>query len=187
MSTEEPEVAPTPVEEAIEDGKAPENLLEQLAAKRREISEHREIDLPVPGYDTEPPLLLIRYKLLDGHTLTQIGMKIRRQQGDRWLRALNAALDTFIAACTGFYVDLGEGIAEPLTYNGEHIRGFTMELAEALQFTKDLPENATTRHVAMGLFGGNDVAVTQHSYLLNRWFQNTSIDINEELLMEGNL
>jgi hypothetical protein len=186
MSTEEKELAPTPVEEVLSD-KEPENLLEQLAAKRREISENREIDIPVPGYDSEPPLLLIRYRLLDGQTLTLIGSKIRRQTGDRWHRALNAALDTFIASCVGFYVDLGDGVVQPLTYKGEHITGFTVDLAEALQFTKDLPDNPTNRHVALGLFAGNDVAVTQHSFMLNRWFQNTSIDINEEMLLEGNL
>jgi len=187
METPEEEVIPTPVEEALAE-KEPENLLEQLAAKRREISDTREVDIPVPGYDTEPPLLLIRYRLLDGHELTQIGIRIRRQQkGDRWMRALNAALDTFIAACVGIYVDLGEGDVQPLTYKGEPIHGFTPELAEALQFEDDLPERASTRHIVMGLFANNDVAVTQHSYILNRWFQNTSLDINQEMLLEGNL
>jgi hypothetical protein len=183
--TEEP--TPTPVEEAVAE-EQPTNLLEQLAAKRQEISENREVDIPVPGYDMEPPLLLIRYKLLDGHALTQIGRRIRSQGGgDQFSRALNAAVDTFVAACVGMYVDLGDGQPTPLTYQGEHLKGFTIELAEALQFADKLPENATSRHVAMGLFGGNDVAITQHSFVLNRWFQNTSLDVNQEFFAGGNL
>jgi hypothetical protein len=186
VSTPEEETAPTPIEEAVQSEPEPENLLEQLAAKRRDVADTRETNIPVPGYDTEPPLLLIRYKLLDGHTLMQMGEKIRRQNKDRWTRALNAAIDTFIGACIGFYYDLGDGILQPLTYHGEHIRGFTMELAEALNYKQELPEPPTTRSIVLGLFANNDVAITQHAFMLNRWFQNTSIDVNTELL-EGNL
>jgi len=186
MSTSEEERAPTPIEAALEEHEQPENLLEQLAAKRREISDNREVTIVVPGYETDPPLLLIRYKLLDGATLTRLGEKIRRQGKDRWQRALNAACDTFITAVVGFYVDIaGDGNLEPLTYKGEHITGFTLELAEALQFADDLPDPPTTRSIVMGLFAHNDVAVTQHSFALNRWFQNTSLDVNQEM-MEGN-
>lgn len=177
---------PTPAEEVLAD-KEPESLLEQLAAKRAEISGTREVDLPVPGYDTQPPLLLIRYRLLDGNTLTKLGLKVRRQSSDRWTRALNAAIDTFIAACVGIYVDLGDGVLQPLTYKGEHLTGFTTDLAEALRFANELPENPTMRNVVMGLFANNDVAITQHSFVLNRWFQNTSLDVNQEMLLEGNL
>jgi hypothetical protein len=186
MTDSEYEVAPTPVEEAVEEEEQPDSLLEQLAAKRREISETRETNVPVPGYDVEPPLLLIRYKLLDGQDLTRIGEKIRRQSKERWVRALNAAIDTFVAACVGFYVDMGDGEPVPLTYHGEHIKGFTLELADALQFRSELPDPPSTRSIVLALFANNDVAITQHSFMLNRWFQNTSVDVNQELL-EGNL
>lgn len=181
------EIIPTPLEEAV-NGKPPESLLEQLAAKRQEISETKEVSIPVPGYDTEPPLLLIRYKLLDGSTLTKMALNLRRQNNtDRWIRALHASIDTFIIACVGFYVDLGDGNPEPLTYQGEHLTGFNSKLAEALQFKDELHESAGPRDVVMALFGYNDVAITQHAYLLNRWFQNTALDVNQEMLLEGNL
>lgn len=162
------------------------NLLGQLAAKRREISTTRETFIPVPGYDREPPLLLIKYRLLEGPELTMIGEKIRREVRGSWDRQMFAAVDTFIAACVGIFVDKGDGKPVPVTYEGFPITGFNEDLAKALQFRDELPDPPSARSVVFGLFASNDVAISQHNYVLNRWFSDTSINVSEEMLA-GNL
>jgi len=159
--------------------------LEQLAAKHKELGDTKEVNIPVPGYDKSPPLLFIRYKLLEGAELARMGDKIRRETRNQWQRQMYAAVDTFIAACVGFYFDDGDGRYQPLMYQGEHIVGFNPNLAEALGFAGELPPEPTARAVAFSMFNNNDAAIAQHNYLLNVWFQDTSIDVQAELM--GNL
>lgn len=168
-------------EQAAQD-KAPENLLEQLAAKRKEISETRETFISVPGYDREPPLLLVRYELLEGNTLVKIGDKVRREVKDKWQRQLFAAVDTFIAACVGIFVDYGDGTPpQPLTYNGQIVTGFNQDLAEALQFSGELSDPPSARSVVFKLFADNDAALSKHNYMLNRWFTDPTLDVAGEM------
>jgi len=166
---------------------APTTLLDQLASKRKEIADIRETFVPIPGYDKEPPLLLAKYRLLEGPELDRIGSRVRRDVKGRWDRQITAAIDTFIAACEGIYVDTGDGAGpRPLTLNGEPITGYTEELAQALKFASELPSPATARSVVLGLFTNNDVAISSHAMVLSRWFADTSIDVSQEML-EGNL
>lgn len=167
----------------------PQSPLEQLAAKRRELAETKETLVPVPGYDKQPPLLLIKYRLLDGQEIARMGEKIRRETRNQWQRQINAAIDTFIAACVGFYYDDGSGLPQELTEDGtpqgDHIQGFNEQLAKALGFADELPNPPTARSVALCLFNNNDAAIAQHNYLLNAWFSDTSLDVQAELM--GNL
>jgi hypothetical protein len=166
---------------------APNTLLDQLAAKRKEISETRETMVPIPGFDKDPPLLLAKYRLLEGPELDRIGTQVRRQVKGRWERQITAAIDTFVAACEGIYVDKGDGSGpQPLTLDGVPITGYTEELARALQFADQLPNPPTARSIVLGLFTNNDVAISTHAMVLSRWFADTSVDVSQELL-EGNL
>jgi hypothetical protein len=165
----------------------PDNLLSVLAGKRKELSENKETFLPVPGYDKEPPLLLIKYRLLDGTEIDKLGNKIRREFKGRWDRTLYAAVDIFIAACGGIYVDLGEGDPpQQLKVKGQPVTGFTRDLAEGLDFVDRIDNPDRARDVVFGLFANNDVAITGHYFLLNRWMGDTTIDVQEEMY-GGNL
>jgi hypothetical protein len=173
------------VTDAVVAEEAPASPLEQLAAQHRVLAETKECNVPVPGYDREPPRLLIRYRLLEGPELSQIGDKIRRETRNQWQRQVTAAIDTFIAACVGFYYDMGDGLLHELTYQGQHIKGFSVDLAEAFGFQDELPDPPTARAVAFSLFNNNDAGIAQHNYLLNSWFADTSLDVEAEFL--GNL
>ena len=172
-------------DQAVQDDEQPESPLEQLAAKHQQLAETKEVHIPVPGYDKQPPLLLVQYRLLEGTEIARLGEKIRRETRNQWQRQVYAAIDTFIAACKGFYYDTGEGLFNPPKYQGEHITGFNTTLAEALKFSHELPDPPTARSVAFALFNHNDAAIAQHNYLLNSWFSDTSLDVQAELL--GNL
>lgn len=165
----------------------PTNLLEQLAAKRRENRDTKETFIPVPGYDRHPPLLLIRHQLLDGPDLNRIGEKIRREVKDKWQRQLFAAVDTIIATCVGIFVDEGNGKPpEQLTFNGEPILGFSLELAQALQFDGELSDPPTARSVVFKLFADNDAAISKYNYMLNNWITDPTLNVAEEMEV-GNL
>lgn len=182
----EDEFTPGVAELVAHDDAQPDSLLETLAAKRKDIAESKETYIPVPGYDRSPPLLLVKYRLLEGPELTKIGEKVRMQYKGRWERSLNAAIDTFIAACLGIYVDRGDGTPVPLTLNGQPISGFNEDLAVALKYQDTLPEGGRHSDVVLGLFAHNDIAITSHAMQLNRWFGNTTIDVSEDFL-GGNL
>lgn len=170
---------PTVLERQLVD--QPDSLLEQLAAKREEISNKKETFIPIPGYDVDPPLLLAKYRLLEGPELAGIADKARRETKSRWDRGMTAGLDTILMACIGIFVDTGNGKPVPLTLNGQEITGFNDDLAVALKFNDKLPEGFVHRDVLYGLFGGNEVAIAEHNFRLNRWFGNTSIDVSQDL------
>ena len=180
MSGLEEERTPGLTDAAIQDPE-PESLLEQLAAKHRQLADTKECYIPVPGYDKEPPLLLVCYRLIEGNEVARMGEKIKRETRNQWDRQVKIAVDTFIMTCKGFYVDAGDGDVKPLTFKGEHIVRFDGDLAEALGFVNELPEEFTARSVVFALFNNNDAAIAQHSFYLNRWFSDTSINIQDEI------
>jgi hypothetical protein len=185
IMTDDTQVVPDPVAQAAQDPQ-PSNVLEQLAAKRGVIADTREAFIPLPGYDKEPPLLLAKYRLIDGPELAQIGSDIQTEFRSRWDRSLYMAIATMVRACGGIYVDIaGDGNPVPLTLNGKPITGYNDDLAEALSFQDKLPPNHRDRDVLVGLFGGNEVMISSHAIILNRWFADTSLDISKEML-EGN-
>lgn len=165
----------------------PENLWEQLGQKRKAVADSKDVMLPVPGYDHGTPFLGVKYRLLDGPEIDKIGARIRTEFSNRWDRTLYAATDTMIAACEGLYYHTGDREWKPLTIAKEPVRGFTAQLAEAMQFADDIgPGVNNPRAVLMALFANNDVAISQHFFLLNRWMTDTSVDVSREM-QEGNL
>jgi hypothetical protein len=164
----------------------PNSLLDQLAAKRRDVSENREVLIPVPGYEA-PPLLLIKYRLLEGTDIDRIGRNMRQDRSGRWDKQLNAMFGLMTMAVLGVFVDVdGGGTTQPLTINGVPVTQFSTELAQGLGYATELPESPTSANVIFGLFGNNELAIAEHCARLNRWMSNTSADVNETLL-GGNL
>ena len=159
----------------------PDSPLEALAAQRKILGDTREVNIPIPGYDREPPRLLARYRLLEGPEIERIGNKVRRESRNSWARQINAAVDTFIAALVGFYYDNGDGQYRELTFHGEHLKRFDEDLANALNFRDELPEQTTARQVCLAMFNQNDARIAQHMYLLSAWFADTSLDVEAEL------
>jgi hypothetical protein len=155
------------------------SLFEQLREKRAEAAAGTETFIPIPGYDSEAPVLLAKYRVLDGKELDTIGRKVQKQTKDRWNRQILAAMDSCIAACEGMYIDMLDGSEpQPLTFNEIPILGFTGELAQALQY-----EATNAREVFSGLFLGNEVAMIQHNVRLSLWMGNTSRKVDQDMFM----
>ena len=181
---DETTIVPPLSEVAASNGqKDPETLLDQLRLAREEIAQSKETFIKVPGYAEKGLPLYIKYRLLEGEELAKIGKRAQNTK-DRWRRNVDAATDTLIVACEGLYLDLAnEGNEDEytqLTIDGEPVLGFSVAVATRLGI--QISEQSPARSVVMGLFGGNELAVLQHSMLLQRWMGNTNLDVNEELI-----
>lgn len=172
----------TPPPDSQDNGAPDENeinsLLEQIRERRKELSGDRKTYITIPGYDDIG--LVAMYHLLDGKELDIITTRAQRQTRDRVDRGLYMACDVMIAACDGLYLDRGGSEYVPFDpkRRGEAFR-YEQALADFCGF-----EAETARQVVMGLFGNNDAALASHSFKLQRWFQDTMRDADEEFLGE---
>lgn len=176
MSTVEEE-QPT-VQEIVAE-KRPDSGLEALRQKREAIASNQFTDLPVPGYDGEPPYLYVRYGLLTGPEIKRITDKVMRETKDQWDRQMLSSIDAMVESCQGFYIDYDDGLGRrPLTLGGEHITSYGPEIAEAL----GIEDASSARKVVKEVFGNNDVALAAHNIQISRWMSNTSTKVDEEYL-----
>jgi hypothetical protein len=182
IETVEDDVPIADVAEAASGGSPETNLLEALSAKREELAEIREVDIPIRGYESTGLGMYARYRLVDGEEIADIGRKVMREfrKNQQYERNLYASIDLMISACTGIWVE-ADGSKFQLTLEGVPIGGYDGRLAEALSF--DAP---TARQVVIGTFANNVMALQTHSLLLGRWMSDTSTDVMSEML-EGNL
>lgn len=177
----------TPLVEKVLPDEQPENLLNQLAAKRQIVAETKETLIPIQGYSETPPALMVKYRLLDGPEIARIATNTRQEFKNKWDRNVHAMVDVLIAACVGIYVDNDDGKEPaPLTVSGQPLAGFSRGLAEGLQFADKIDDPDRPRDVVFGLFGNNDIALATHANNLNRWMSDTSVDVTREMF-EGNL
>jgi hypothetical protein len=158
----------------------PDNVLDLLKEQREQVRQNTEVTIPLPGYDQEPPILLARYRLLEGPELERIASKVERETKPRWNRVVLSSVDTFIAACTGMYVDInGDGNPVPMTLGGEPIPGYNDDLAQALGF-----KTQNAREVVFGVFASNEMAIVEHNAKLSRWMGNTARRVDQGFLGE---
>lgn len=155
------------------------NLMDEIRKARRNLAENRQTYIQLPGY--EHVGLVAQYHLLDGKQLDMIAERVKRQTKDRVDRGINAAVDTFIAACDGLFVEKDGGYA-PLDPDN---RGMPLRYEPSLaKFCDFYKEGMTARQVVFGLFGDNDAAIAGHAMKLNRWFMNTTSEVDDEFLGE---
>lgn len=170
-------VAPTDVETT---------LFQQLATQRESTASRRETFITIPGYEGSGIELLAQYKLLDGPTLERIGTKnnlgATRKRG-LWASNMNAALDVLNTACTGIYFQRETDEKPlPLTVGLQAISGYgDPNLKTALGID---PSIDTARKVIIAVFCDNELAVSNHSIKLQRWFVDANANVDAEFLGE---
>lgn len=166
------------VQQLAEESPEQKSLLDSLRRKHKELETNKETLIPLPGYEADPPILLAKYRLLEGKEVDMISSKVMRETKNQWDRNVLAAVDVFIAACEGLYYDMDDGTGpQPMSLNGDPIMGYTTDLAEALEFTAN-----SARQVVFGVFTNNEVAIMQHNVRLSRWMSNTSRKVDEDFL-----
>ena len=159
------------------------SLLDVLAAQRKELSENRETEISIPGYERGGFALFARYRLLSGPELEAIMRRVQKEYKKQYDRNLYGSVDVFIEACLGFSVEMPDGDRRPLTYQGAPIIGYNEDLAAALRFEPAPNPRERSRSIVFGTFGNNVVAIGQHNLSLGRWMGNTNIEIDEEIFL----
>lgn len=155
-----------------------QSLLANLKDKR-EAASNKETYITIPGYDGDPPILKAKYRLIDSNEIDKIATRVQKESGDSLTRQVLGAVDTLIAACDGFYVDVGDGELQPFVDpdTDAHVAGYNQDLANLLQY-----EANTAREVVFGLFSNNEIAIMQHNIKLSMWMSNTSRDVDNDFL-----
>jgi hypothetical protein len=166
--------------------RGPQTPFEALRAKRDEIASNTSVLIPL-GSAYEDMGVCVKYRLLDRSETDEISKRVRKQVSkDRNEFMFRVLLDSMILACEGFYLrpaGVSDEQATPLRdpAGKEHITTFA-------QFAAHLREGdpfASHRAAVIYIFGDNEFAVGQHGLLLNRWFSNTGLEVDEELLDQG--
>jgi hypothetical protein len=157
----------------------PQSLMEQLRAKRQEIAERKDILIPLAGYEAEG--LYVKHLLLDRPRVEIIGEKVMRETKDRGERNQLILIDLIIASTAGFF------IASRLTVDPEPLKH--EETGELINQWDQLAiylggQPTTAREAVYWIFAGNEFAVGNHGIALNRWFTNTGLDVDLDLLGE---
>jgi superfamily I DNA and/or RNA helicase len=173
----ESEVPVTHLKDATEQRN--ESLLDNLVQKRKNL-DNKETFINIPGYDDEPPIMKAKYRLLDGKEIDNIMTKVQKETKNQWDRQVLSAVDMFIAACEGMFVDIGDGALEPypMKVGDKEILGYNEDLAAALE----LEEVNTARQTVFGVFANNEAAIMQHNVKLSLWMSNTSRKVDEDFL-----
>ena len=160
------------------------SLAEQLRARRAEISETKEVLLPVIGYEEFG--LMAKHRLMDRPEVEKIGRKVMSETKNRGERNMRILLDTVINSTVGFYIRQNEE-EEPSPVLDASIGDVQVlnwgDCARYLGWDPKYGDDA--RSALYFVFGGNEFAVGQYGILLNRWMGNTGINVDEELLGEG--
>ena len=157
-----------------------QSLLEGLRQKNRDL-QNKETYINIPGYDDAPPIMKAKYRLLEGKEIDDIMTKVMKEVKGNWDRQVLSAVDMFIAACEGMFVDIGDGAEEPYqmkTNEGTEILGYNPDLAAALE----LQGTETARQVVFAVFANNEAAIMQHNVKLSLWMSNTSRKVDDDFL-----
>jgi hypothetical protein len=190
--TEFPIDVPSPDDqeaEVVSLGKQP-SIVDLLRQDLKELEESEEVFIPITGYERVG--LQVKYRLPEsGKELDAIARRVSREFKDRFSQGLYTSIDTMIILCLGLYVQpteeipLETPIKEPVELDpdesGEAVR-FDERLAEALGFADEVH---SSRAVVRRLFGGNDMAIMNHSERLNRWLMNTKANLDVEFWQLG--
>ena len=175
-------VAPE-VEEASENGLEPvggvqRTIMDRLRAQRDEQTRDVTCFITVPGYKG---LMKAEYNVLDSTEMTMIGRKIQRQYKDDGDRQINAIMDILIRANQGLYFVEEDG---GLTAIDPDEAGYPLKYSDPRTAQYFGFESATARQSLLGVFQHNEMSLLAHGMKLNRWYEDTSKDVDEGFLGE---
>jgi len=160
---------------------APESLMDQLRARRKEIAETRDTFLVIPGY--EETGLVVKHRLMERHEVEAIGKRVFRQTKDRGERNMRILVEQLIDSTSGFFKsgDNGSPPKELLDKNEEFPVVNWSQLASQIGWDGEGGETSALYF----MFGNNEFSIGQYGILLNRWMSNTGLDVDLEYLGEG--
>lgn len=186
MTEHEHEIEETPVAGGLANPEAAqsESLMDRLRRRREEVATAHTTKIPVPLLsDPEQGFRLkIEHRLMDRAETAKIGRRNRKPaKGDQGEFQYLVLQDLIINSTEGFWFQEGDGEEQPLTNGNDAPITRWEEMARFMGYEGE-PE--TARDALNYCFGGNEFAIGDHGFLLNRWFSNTGRNIDEEMLGE---
>jgi hypothetical protein len=166
------------VDEADENGRAPDSLIEQLRARRSERAAEQHVDLEVPGWDG----IVLRLGPLDGRVLPRLRERYEKSRSPD--RDFNLNADTLIAACRSVHARLDGRLLVITDADGEPCR-VDARLAERLGI--ELP-SGRSRELLLALFhraNSPEVAIATAANRYVEWASSATSESDEELLGES--
>jgi hypothetical protein len=151
--------------------------MDELRGIRQQLEGERTTEMDLPGYQGK---LVARYGQLDARKIQRSARRIRRNGTQVDEATLLATMDALIESCQGLFYrnDVGELVSlsgedspDPMLYE--------QRLAEYMGFQAN-----TAREVLLGVFGGNELALLEHSRKLMAWMTRTEGELFGELAGE---
>jgi len=166
------------------DQSKPPSLADQLAARRAEIIEGKEVFLPLSGYEEFG--VQIKHRLLDRKQVEGIAKRVLGEVRDRGERNMRILSDIIVHSTDGFYIQNGGEQPSEITDDRRNDQPVTNWIAFAYYLGCTIPEDRIDHRTAIDwVFGGNEFAIGQYGMLLNRWMSNTGLKVEEEFLGEA--
>jgi|SRR5215472_13993678 len=164
--------------EPITGGGFQTNIMDRLRAVRDAQTADTTCFIVVPGYKG---LLKAEYCVLDSTEMTMIGRKIQRQFKEDGDRQINAIMDILIRANRGLYFVEEDGALTPIDPedNGRALTYSDPRTATFFNFESD-----TARTSLLGVFQFNEMSLLAHGLKLNRWYEDTSREVDDDFLGE---
>jgi len=170
-------------EETLAEAVGPQSPLEALRVRREEVANRREILIGIPAYEDNG--LKVKYRLIGRDETDEIAKRVRKQTRDRSEFLYRVVLDTMINACVGFYWARNgtpDELAEPVEDEaGNFIESFR-QMADALAWVP--AGDPTQRQAALFVFADNEFSLGTHGMQLQRWLNNTNLEVDEDFLQD---
>lgn len=174
------ELTPSAIEGMpVEEGADTSSLLGRIKEQREERLKDESLTLPIPTWGGD---LLARYRVMDRKEMMSLARRVReiqRKTGNA--DAATGDTDFILKACECVLVKDPESgeikeLDDPQT---GMLVGYDQRLAQALGL-----EVEKARDVLLHLFNNNAVAIGAHALKIARWMQDTSREVDDEVLGE---
>lgn len=156
------------------------SLQQMLQDRREKLNTTKETLVPTMLY--EKPKISIRYRLVDRREVEAVSEGAQRGAPDQGELMVRLLIDTMVEACLGVYYQMPgmDQFDRLLDMNGAQV----MTFQEFAAYLGHDGVGLSPRESVMYCFGGNEFSVGQHAILLNRWFNNTAIKLDQDMLGE---
>lgn len=138
------------------------SLIDEVRAQLKEGMDEEVLDLRLPR---KQPRLVVRYGVVEPDDV----------EGEDVL-AINVAI--VVHACQGLFVQRQGGALEPLEQDGQPVT--YANAAAVLEI-----DAASAKETVLWLFKGNELALDHHATQVFKWMQNTSLEVEGQVLGES--
>lgn len=160
----------------------PGSLLELIRSQAQDSAEGKTVDLPISGWSN--PELVARYRFLPIEETQPLASPIKAEFKDDTDRFRYATIALIVEACEGIFVR-ERGSRDLIALEGilDDGKG-PVRYEERLEVALGRPPSGSARGAVHQAFKDNDYAAVEHGQLLQRWMNDTTVDV-EKLLGEG--